>query len=124
MDTTGDPWDARTLEWSTATPVPFYNFATIPEVHDRDAWWDMKQRGLDKQPKKYEDIEMPKNTPTGVLLGIASLIFAFAMTWHMFLIAAISVVAAIVFLIMRTFDDHTEYVLPASEIEKLERAKG
>jgi heme/copper-type cytochrome/quinol oxidase subunit 1 len=33
MDTTGDPWNGRTLEWSTPSPVPFYNFAVIPEVH-------------------------------------------------------------------------------------------
>jgi cytochrome o ubiquinol oxidase subunit 1 len=34
MDTTGDPWNGRTLEWSTSSPVPFYNFAVIPEVHE------------------------------------------------------------------------------------------
>src|SRR5450756_1295084 len=44
-DTTGDPWDGRTLEWSTASPPPAYNFAFTPVVHDHDAWWDMKQRG-------------------------------------------------------------------------------
>ena len=32
MDTTGDPWDGRTLEWATPSPVPFYNFAETPEA--------------------------------------------------------------------------------------------
>ena len=27
-----DPWDARTLEWATHTPVPEYNFAITPQV--------------------------------------------------------------------------------------------
>lgn len=39
-----DPWDGRTLEWSIPSPPPEYNFATIPIVHDRDAFWDEKQR--------------------------------------------------------------------------------
>src|SRR5689334_17017931 len=43
-DTTGDPWDGRTLEWSTSSPPPPYNFAFTPVVHDLDAWYDMKQR--------------------------------------------------------------------------------
>jgi cytochrome c oxidase subunit 1 len=37
-----DPWDARTLEWSTPTPVPEYNFAEIPQVHARDDFWHRK----------------------------------------------------------------------------------
>ncbi len=45
-DLTGDPWNGRTLEWSTASPPPAYNFAFTPVVHDLDAWWDMKKRGL------------------------------------------------------------------------------
>jgi cytochrome c oxidase subunit I len=38
----GDPWDARTLEWSIPSPPPVYNFATIPLVHGRDALWAVK----------------------------------------------------------------------------------
>jgi cytochrome c oxidase subunit 1 len=34
-----DPWDARTLEWSIPSPPPEHNFAAIPTVHARDAWW-------------------------------------------------------------------------------------
>ena len=37
-----DPWDGRTLEWSIPSPVPAYNFATIPRVHARDDFWHRK----------------------------------------------------------------------------------
>ena len=37
-----DPWDGRTLEWSIPSPPPEYNFARIPTVKDRDAFWHYK----------------------------------------------------------------------------------
>ena len=43
-----DPWDGATLEWSTVSPPPEYNFATIPTVHSRRPLWDVK----------YPDLEM------------------------------------------------------------------
>jgi cytochrome c oxidase subunit I len=37
-----DPWDGATLEWSIPSPPPVYNFARIPTVFSRDAWWATK----------------------------------------------------------------------------------
>jgi cytochrome c oxidase subunit 1 len=37
-----DPWDARTLEWTTSSPPPEYNFAVEPIVHARDEFWHQK----------------------------------------------------------------------------------
>jgi cytochrome c oxidase subunit 1 len=37
-----DPWDGRTLEWSTPSPTPVYNFAEVPHVETEDAWWHAK----------------------------------------------------------------------------------
>lgn len=122
LDTTGDPWDARTLEWSTPSPVPFYNFATIPVVKGRDAFWEMKQAG-EERPAHYEDIELPKNTAAGIFIAAAAFIFGFAMVWHMFLIAGLALIAILVFVIIRTFDEETEYVLPAETVRELEMAR-
>jgi cytochrome c oxidase subunit I len=38
----GDPWDAWTLEWSTTSPPPEYNFAVLPVVRSRRPLWDEK----------------------------------------------------------------------------------
>jgi cytochrome c oxidase subunit 1 len=37
-----DPWDAWTLEWSTPSPPPSYNFAIEPTVNSRRPLWDLK----------------------------------------------------------------------------------
>ena len=37
-----DPWDAWTLEWTTSSPPPVYNFEELPEVHSRRPLWDLK----------------------------------------------------------------------------------
>lgn len=37
-----DPWDAWTLEWSTTSPPPSYNFEFIPTVRSRRPMWDVK----------------------------------------------------------------------------------
>src|SRR3954464_1321031 len=68
-DTTGDPWGGRTLEWSTSSPPPPYNFAFTPVVHDLDAWYDMKSRGYERPSGGYRPIHMPRNTGGGVILS-------------------------------------------------------
>ena len=127
MDTTGDPWNGRNLEWATASPPPFYNFAITPVVHSREAFWEMKKEKENNPesnvPIKYEDIELPKNTPLGIYLAGFALLVGFAMVWHMFLIAFIGLIGIIACIIMRAFDDETEYVLTAAEVETLENQR-
>jgi cytochrome o ubiquinol oxidase subunit 1 len=118
-DTTGDPWDGRTLEWATTSPPPFYNFTHIPVVTTRDAFWEMKQRGKPSKPK-YEDIHMPKNTAAGIYIAIFAFLAGFGFVWEINWLAIVSIIGAIVVLIARTFDEHTEYTLTAAKVEKLE----
>ncbi|HSH55269.1 MAG TPA: cbb3-type cytochrome c oxidase subunit I [Candidatus Limnocylindrales bacterium] len=120
QDTTGDPWDGRSLEWSTPSPAPFYNFTVIPKVTTRDAFWEMKQRGL--QRPMYEDIVMPKNTGAGIYISIFAFLAGFAFVWHIMWLAVVSLIAIIICVIIRTFDEHTEYTITAAEVEKLEQA--
>lgn len=117
-----DPWDGRTLEWSTPSPPPFYNFAVIPEVKDRDAFWEMKREEW-KPPTKYHDIILPKNTSAGIFISLFALLFGFAMVWHMWLFAIIGMLGILAVTVIKTFDKEPEYVLTAEEIRQIENGR-
>ena len=120
-DTTGDPWDGRTLEWSTTSPPPFYNFANVPKVDSRDAFWAAKRSKLPpREQKGYHAIHMPKNSPYGVLIGLASLTLTFGLIWWMWWLAAISAVAILVFAVAHLFIKEPEYYVTKEEVEKIE----
>lgn len=127
MDTTGDPWGGRTLEWSTASPAPEYNFAVIPEVTTRDAFWEMKKSKTTETAGKaphYEPITLPKNTPSGVLIGAASFAFGFGMVWHMWWLVIVALLAAITTLIIRLNNEDTEFTLSPAQITEMEASTG
>ncbi|UZK65890.1 cytochrome o ubiquinol oxidase subunit I [Sphingomonas sp. M1-B02] len=121
-DTTGDPWNGRTLEWSTTSPPPAYNFAFTPVVHDLDAWYDMKDRGHERPAAGYRPIHMPRNTGTGVIVSALALAVGFAMVWYIWWLAALSFVALIVVSIAHTFNYDRDYFIPADEVAREERA--
>ncbi|MEW8979240.1 MAG: cytochrome c oxidase subunit I [Symbiobacterium sp.] len=54
MDAPADPWDGRTLEWTLPSPPPVYNFAVIPEVRLRDAFWFHKHPETDEPALVYD----------------------------------------------------------------------
>ncbi|MHB2207537.1 cytochrome o ubiquinol oxidase subunit I [Methylobacterium sp. CM6257] len=119
-DLTGDPWGGRTLEWSTSSPPPAYNFAFTPVVHDSDAWWDMKNRGFDRPLKGYKPIHMPKNTATGAILAALNFVFGLAMIWYVWWLAALSFVAIFVVAIAHTFNYDRDFYIPADAVSRTE----
>jgi cytochrome o ubiquinol oxidase subunit 1 len=118
LDTTGDPWNGRTLEWSTPSPAPVFNFAVIPTVDDRDPFWKTKQSAKKTSKPHYEDITMPKNSGVSVAIGMLSLVFGFAMIWHIFWLAAVGFLGIIISILIRTSTDEHEYIISAAEVEE------
>ena len=121
-DKTGDPWNGRTLEWSTASPVPVYNFAITPKVTTRDQFWEDKQNAKGKKLEKpvYEDIYLPKNSPFGLIIAGFAFLFAFGIIWHIWWLAIIGLLGAIISFIIRSMDDEPEYCITAEEVEKMD----
>ena len=122
-DLTGDPWGGRTLEWSTSSPPPDYNFAFTPVVHDLDAWWDMKQRGYARPMEGYKPIHMPKNTGTGVILAGLNVVLAFSLIWYVWWLAAVAFVAVLAVAIGHTFNYNRDFTIPASDVTRTEGAR-
>ena len=122
-DMTGDPWDGRTLEWSTASPPPAYNFAFTPVVHDNDAWHDMKSRGYARPLNGYTAIHMPKNTGAGFVISAIAAVCAFALVWHMWLLAGVAFSVLMVAVIVHTFNYHRDFHIPADEVTRVEGAR-
>ncbi len=119
-DTTGDPWNGRTLEWSTSSPPPAYNFAITPVVHDLDAWYDMKSRGYERPAEGFRPIHMPRNTGTGVILSGLALALGFGMVWYMWWLAALSFAGLLVVAVGHTFNFKRDYFIPADEVTRTE----
>ena len=115
-----DPWDGRTLEWSTTSPPPAYNFAFTPVVHDLDAWYDMKSRGYERPVGGYRPIHMPRNTGAGVILSGLAAVLGFAMIWYMWWLAALAFVGLLVVAIGHTFNYNRDYHIPAEEVARVE----
>ncbi|WER49173.1 cytochrome o ubiquinol oxidase subunit I [Cupriavidus sp. WKF15] len=122
-DVTGDPWNGRTLEWSTSSPPPAYNFAFTPIVHDSDAWWQMKTHGFQRPMHGYIPIHMPKNTSAGIILAGLSTVCGFALIWHIWWLVVVSFAALIISAIVHTFNYKRDYYIPADTVGNTEAAR-
>jgi cytochrome o ubiquinol oxidase subunit 1 len=120
--TGGDPWNGRSLEWSIPSPPPIYNFAVIPTVDSIDPLWAIKRSEAPEVEKRYEDIHLPKNTAMGLYLGLLSLIFGFAMVWHIWWLAVAGFVGIIACMIIRLSGEDEHMLISAAEVEQIEQS--
>ncbi|MEM6933614.1 MAG: cbb3-type cytochrome c oxidase subunit I, partial [Pseudomonadota bacterium] len=122
-DTTGDPWNGRTLEWSTSSPPPYYNFALTPRVYELDTWAHMKQNGYRPKADGFTPIHMPHYTATGVILSGIMTVMGFALVWHIWWLAAVTFFASVAYGIAHTFNYNRDYYVPADEVHEIEAAR-
>jgi cytochrome o ubiquinol oxidase subunit 1 len=119
-DNTGDPWGGRTLEWSTSSPPPDYNFAFTPRVHDNDAWTDMQTNGYERPKSGFVAIHMPKNTGAGFIIAALCAVIGFGFIWQMWLPVVVAFIAMLVAVIVHTFNYKRDYYIPADEVVRVE----
>jgi cytochrome o ubiquinol oxidase subunit 1 len=117
----GDPWDGRGLEWSTSSPPPEYNFAFLPHVTGRDWFYDQKRTGTPyPHPVRYEDIEVPRNSATGPVIGITGAVTGFALVWHIWWLTIVGLLVITGTVIVRSFIRDTQRIITAVEVERIE----
>jgi cytochrome o ubiquinol oxidase subunit I len=126
LDLTGDPWDGRSLEWATASPPPAFNFAIMPDVSGEEPYWSMKQSALERHELRaepsYEGIEMPRNTPTGVVTAFFATLIGFAMIWHIWWMVLVGLAGAFATFVAFAWRDRSEVTVSAAEVAALDRA--
>jgi cytochrome o ubiquinol oxidase subunit I len=122
-DRSGDPWHGRTLEWSTSSPPPAYNFAVLPEVESLDAFWAMKQRAPAAPPQRYPSIEMPRNSANGFVTAFFAVLTGFAMIWHIWWMAILGVACGVATLLAFGWIERTEVEVSGVQLAEAERAR-
>jgi cytochrome o ubiquinol oxidase subunit 1 len=123
-DETGDPWNGRSLEWATASPPPVFNFAVLPNVKGEEAYWTMKEAARDQGDREepdYEDVEMPRNSPTGFVCAFFATVMGFALIWHIWWMAILGVIGAFATFVVFAWRDLSEAVIPAETVAKIDR---
>jgi cytochrome o ubiquinol oxidase subunit 1 len=122
-DLTGDPWNGRTLEWSTASPPPSYNFAVLPQVGSLDAFWAAKQRGPQPSADHYDSIEVPPNSPNGFVTAFFAVVMGFALIWHIWWMAILGLACAVFTLLAFGWIERVETEITGEQLANAERAR-
>jgi cytochrome o ubiquinol oxidase subunit 1 len=125
-DETGDPWNGLSLEWSTSSPPPVFNFAVLPKVEGRNAYWTMEQRArqqgrLADEPG-YQGIEMPRNSATGFVCAFFATFVGFALIWHIWWMVGVAAAGAYATFVVFAWRDRVEYTIPADVVARIDRA--
>jgi cytochrome o ubiquinol oxidase subunit 1 len=121
-DVTGDPWNGRSLEWSTSSPPPVFNFAILPHVTGEDTYWKTKQRAASGEEPSYAEVDMPTNSPTGFICAFFATIMGFALIWHIWWMVAVAAVGAYATFVVFAWRDRDEYTVPVETVADIDRA--
>ena len=122
-DLAGDPWGGRTLEWSTTSPPPAYNFAVLPQVESLDAFWAMKQHGPVVAAERYDAIEVPRNSANGFVTAFFAVVTGFAMIWHIWWLAILGVTSAVLTLLAFGWIERAAGEVSGEQLAEAERAR-
>lgn len=123
-DIGSDPWDARTLEWATHTPVPEYNFALTPSVNSSEPFWDDKKKKHKLFPGKIEKIHMPNNSGVPFIMSSIFFVWGFSFVFAMWPLLIVSTIGIFVCMAYRSFEqDHGRYI-SVEEVKETEEKLG
>ena len=98
----------------------------LPHVEGEEAYWSVKEHArhearLRTEPQ-YEDVEMPRNSATGFVCAFFATLMGFALIWHIWWLVVLGFVGAYVTFVVFAWRDISEFVIPAAEVARIDRA--
>ncbi|XRY30795.1 MAG: cytochrome o ubiquinol oxidase subunit I [Buchnera aphidicola (Tetraneura akinire)] len=121
LDLTGDPWNGRTLEWSTCSPPPIYNFSILPVVKSKDDFWRRKIEQKDFfSISSLPEIKIPKNTNIGFFVGLFSVFLGFSAVWHISWMFFLSLFLIFFTFFVSGFNTSFKYSLSSKHVKNIE----
>ncbi|MBS4203088.1 cytochrome aa3 quinol oxidase subunit I [Lederbergia citrea] len=120
-DISADPWDARSLEWATHSPVPSYNFAVTPQVESIEAFWDAKKKNRLLFKGKIEKIHMPNNSGVPFIMSCIFFLWGFSFVFSMWIPAIITTIAIFACMAHRSFEIDDGHYISVQEVEDTEK---
>jgi cytochrome aa3-600 menaquinol oxidase subunit I len=127
-DTTGDPWNGRTLEWTIPSPAPFYNFAVVPQVKEMDDFWRIKEEKANgtykEEPVKLEPIHMPKNSGLPFIFSGFWFVAGFGYVWEWEWMIILGMIGVFGTMWARSFVYDDDYYVQVDEVRSTEASLG
>jgi cytochrome o ubiquinol oxidase subunit 1 len=83
----------------------------------------MKRTGRAPFEPAYTAIEMPRNSPTGFVTAFFATVLGFSLIWHIWWLAILSFVAAIIVALVAGWSIEREHEISAADVAQMERAR-
>lgn len=116
-----DPWDARTLEWATHTPVPEYNFAVLPKVNSLEPFWDSKKKDVELFDGEIEKIHMPNNSGVPFIMSCIFFAWGFSFIFSLWIPVIITTIGIFACMAHRSFEKDDGRYISVEDLKETER---
>jgi cytochrome o ubiquinol oxidase subunit 1 len=83
----------------------------------------MKRTGLTAAEPAYEAIEMPRNSPIGLVVAFFAVVTGFSLIWYIWWLVILGLLAILVTVMVFGWSENRQREIPAREMARMERTR-